>query len=79
MVIRCVMRRAWTHKFQSSGPAVYSLYCDIMCKSIRVAKRIFNSSNLRGRLGTAPSYVHFGVGVNMAVMNVVIHLHRYLE
>ena len=27
MVIRCVMRRAWTHKFQSSGPIVYSLYC----------------------------------------------------
>ena len=21
------MRRAWTHKFQSSGPTVYSLYC----------------------------------------------------
>ena len=27
MVIRCVMRRAWTHKFQSSGPTVYSQYC----------------------------------------------------
>ena len=21
------MRHAWTHKFQSSGPTVYSLYC----------------------------------------------------
>ncbi len=27
MVNRCVMQRAWTHKFQSSGPTVYSLYC----------------------------------------------------
>ncbi len=27
MVIRCVIRRAWTHKFQSSGPTVYFLYC----------------------------------------------------
>ncbi len=26
MVIRSVMRRAWTHKFQSNGPTVYSLY-----------------------------------------------------
>ncbi len=34
MVIRCVMRRAWTHKFQSSGP-IYCLflYCDFVTVS----------------------------------------------
>ncbi len=25
----CVMRRAWAHKFKSSGPTVSSLYCDL--------------------------------------------------
>ena len=29
MLITCVMRYAWTHKLQLSGPTVHSVYCDL--------------------------------------------------
>ena len=40
----------WTHKFQSSGPTVYSLYCDQANKSILHAVSLLAGTRLfRGK------------------------------
>ena len=57
MVIRSRMRRAWTHKFQSSGPTVYSLYCDAV-KDLEMGKcRIRLTARYFPQTFNIPNYI----------------------